>query len=67
MGSFNARSCSACHSGRRSERSIIICEIAARNGVGCRHLNQCVQEVLDNEAGKNSLIIYCSSYGRQPY
>jgi hypothetical protein len=65
MESFGARACSACHSGRRSARSIIICAIAARNGVGCRHLNQCAQEVLDNEAGKNSRIIYCTSYGRQ--
>ena len=67
MESLNARAVPACHSGRRSERSIIICAIAARNGVGCHELNLCAPEDLDNKAGKRSRIIYCSSYGRQPY
>jgi hypothetical protein len=65
MESFGARACSACHSGRRSARSIIICALAARNGVGCHQLNLCAPEDLDNKAGKRSRIIYCSSCGRQ--
>ncbi len=67
MESFNTRACSTCHIGRRSARTLIICEIAARNGVRCRNLKMFAQEVLNIEAGKNCRIIYCSSCGRQLY